>query len=125
MNKATKKTKNQNNVTTQKKKLLDTNIQNDENDLNYNPFTTKETIKPFDLDIEDDKIEKTEHRKGRKNPFKELLKKRIQEMNAKVEQTKENRDDETETFENEIEKFGKEWYEKNLVNDVPRKLTIM
>ncbi|CDU19767.1 conserved Plasmodium protein, unknown function [Plasmodium yoelii] len=46
-------------------------------------------------------------------------------MNAKVEQTKENRDDETETFENEIEKFGKEWYEKNLVNDVPRKLTIM
>lgn len=67
MSKVIKKTKNKNNVSTPKKKLADTNAQMDEINLNYNPFTTKETIKPFDLDIEEDVIEKKEHRKGRKN----------------------------------------------------------
>ncbi|SCM07180.1 conserved Plasmodium protein, unknown function [Plasmodium chabaudi chabaudi] len=121
MNKAVKKTKNQNNASNKKKQSIDTIIEKDEDSLNYNPFTTKETIKPFDLDIEDEIVEKKEHKT---DPFKELLKKRIKQMNAKVEQTKENKD-EKETFEDEMEKSSKEWYEQNLVNDVPRKLTIM
>ncbi|CAD2111320.1 hypothetical protein YYG_03402 [Plasmodium vinckei petteri] len=121
MSKVVKKTKKPNNVNNKKKKSIDTIIQKDENSLNYNPFTTKETIKPFDLDIEDEIIEKEEYKK---DPFKELLKKRIKQMNAKANRIKENRD-ERETFEDEMEKSGRQWYKQNLVNDVPRKLTIM
>ncbi|KAI4836803.1 hypothetical protein MKS88_004608 [Plasmodium brasilianum] len=119
-NKIVKKKANSKGTTKRKKEK---NVINELNDsLNCNPFMKKEEIKPFILSIEDERKEDNEVE--RKGTFEKLLKKRIKQMNNKLKELNKGNTEFSQMYEDDIEKLGKRWYEKKLVNDVPRKLTI-
>ncbi|CRG94666.1 conserved Plasmodium protein, unknown function [Plasmodium gallinaceum] len=117
-NKRIKKKKSQINGILKKKKV--NFINEKENDLSDNPFMQKEEIKPFNLKIEHEASED----EVQIDKFKELLKRRIKQINKIVEKNKKNFET-NKMYGDDIEKSGKSWYEDKLVNDVPRKLTII
>ncbi|CAA9989679.1 conserved Plasmodium protein, unknown function [Plasmodium knowlesi strain H] len=107
-----------------KKRNRDQNVvsQEEEDQLSFNPFKTKEQIKPFELSVEN---EITTHEEEMKtDSFKDLLKRRIKQMNQKMKE----KDQKVTThfrhkYQEDIENSGKNWFENKLLNDVPRKLT--
>ncbi|GAW82616.1 hypothetical protein, conserved [Plasmodium gonderi] len=113
----------QKNATTKTKSKEQNFVYPKEEDLlNYNPFMTKEEIKPFELNIENEEI--SDEEEIEKDSFKELLKRRIKKMNQKVRKHHKRDSNLRKRHEVGIEISGKSWFENKLLNDVPRKLTI-
>ncbi|EUD69455.1 hypothetical protein C922_00318 [Plasmodium inui San Antonio 1] len=109
---------------TTKKRSTEQNVvsQEEEDQLSFNPFKTKEQIKPFDLSIENEKT--TDEEENQTDSFKELLKRRIKQMNQKMkEKDKKVTAHIRHKYQEDIENSGKSWFESKLLNDVPRKLT--
>ncbi|CAG9473915.1 conserved Plasmodium protein, unknown function [Plasmodium vivax] len=109
---------------TTKKRSREQNVvsQEEEDRLSFNPFKTKEAIKPFELSIENEKT--TDEGENQTDSFKELLKRRIKQMNQKMkEKEKKVAAHFRQTYQEDIENSGKSWFESKLLNDVPRKLT--
>ncbi|VWU50788.1 conserved protein, unknown function [Hepatocystis sp. ex Piliocolobus tephrosceles] len=119
-----KKNKTKSNGVIKKKKgKKNTAIQMD-NDLISNPFTEKEEIKPFDLNIEDENIDEEEQEKEKeKETFEKLLNKKSKYVD-KCLKKKIKRGAEFEgKQEDDIEDVANSWYEQHLINDIPTKLT--
>ncbi|GAB68115.1 hypothetical protein PCYB_126800 [Plasmodium cynomolgi strain B] len=119
----TKEKKDSQNGTT-KKRSRDQNVvsQEEEDRLSFNPFKSREQIKPFELSIENEKT--TDEEENQTDSFKELLKRRIKQMNRKMkEKDKKVTTHIRHKYQEDIENSGKSWFESKLLNDVPRKLT--
>ncbi|ANQ09665.1 Uncharacterized protein PCOAH_00046480 [Plasmodium coatneyi] len=119
----TKEKKDAKNGTT-KKKSRDQNVvsQEKEDELSFNPFKTKEQIKPFELSIENENT--TDEEENQTDSFKELLKRRIKQMNQKMKEKDQKVTPHfRHKYQEDIENSGKSWFENKLLNDVPRKLT--
>ncbi|KJP85940.1 hypothetical protein AK88_04415 [Plasmodium fragile] len=111
---------------TTKKRSREQNVvmQEKEDQLSFNPFKTKEQIKPFELSfIENEQMTHDEENQT-DDSFKELLRRRIEQMNKKMqEKDKKVTAHIRHNYQEDIENSGKSWFESKLLNDVPRKLT--
>ncbi|SBS86721.1 conserved Plasmodium protein, unknown function [Plasmodium ovale curtisi] len=112
------KKKKKNISAAKKKEGKNEDMQNDY--LSNNPFTRKEKVRPFDQIVEN---EESIDEEVKKDAFEELLNRRIKEINKSAEKKNEEDTDEEQGHGEDIENFGKKWYEEKLVKDVPRKLT--